>query len=168
MPGKIGTMFVQFGQILVICPCCGEISRVSDIRLHAKNKYLRTPMDAIEAERARIERANDRLEEQEKALREQARVLGRQRAKERLQEIDPVFSGSGLDPQDVKVIFDPVDYIVFDGMAQKDIRRVLLLASAPQDRETERVYASLEKTIKNGNIDFKTLQVADDGALRLH
>src|SRR5438045_3787825 len=36
----------------------------------------------------------------------------------------PVFSGSGYDPQDVKVMFDPVTYVVFHGMSQGDVTEV--------------------------------------------
>jgi hypothetical protein len=32
-----------------------------------------------------------------------------------LRKIDPIFRGAGFDMQDVRVVFNPVTYVVFDG-----------------------------------------------------
>jgi predicted Holliday junction resolvase-like endonuclease len=167
MRANVGTIFVQFGEILGICPCCGDIFRLSDARPFVENKRLRTPMDDIEAERRRIERAEDLLCEQEEGLRDKARAAGRRQAKKRLKQIDPIFSGAGLDPQDVKTIFDPVEYVVFQGMNGDEIKRVLFVAHIAESKASERIQNSLQKTIARGNIDFKTLQIKHDGALHL-
>jgi hypothetical protein len=81
MPNNIGAIFVQLGQVLGICPCCGDIFRVSDTRPFMKNRPLRTPMDDIEAARERIERIEDSLYEKEDAFREKARAAGKKEAK---------------------------------------------------------------------------------------
>jgi predicted Holliday junction resolvase-like endonuclease len=39
------------------------------------------------------------------------------------------FSGSGYDPHDVKVIFDPVAYVAFNGMSLEHLREIVLLAA---------------------------------------
>ena len=132
-----------------------------------KNRPLRTPMDDIEAERARIERTEDLLFEKEDGFREKARAAGKKEAKKRLKQIDPIFSGTGLDVQDVKVIFDPVEYVVFQGMNGETIKRVLFVAHAPRSKASETIQNSLRKTIKNGDMYFQTLQIERDGALQL-
>jgi predicted Holliday junction resolvase-like endonuclease len=92
---------------------------------------------------------------------------GKRRPKKRLKQIDPIFSGAGLDVQDVKVIFDPVEYIVFQGMNSESIKRVLFVAHAPRSKTSELIQSSLRKTIKNGDMHFQTLQIERDGALQL-
>ena len=78
---------------------------------------------------------------------------------QRRRKIDPIFSGSGYDPQDVKVMFHPVTYVVFDGMAQGKVTQVQLLATPPQNDTSEQVQSSIEQTVNQGNFEFRTLRV---------
>ena len=48
-----------------------------------------------------------------------------------------MFSGAGYDPQDVKVIFDPVTYVIFHGMSGNNLEEIVLMANPPEDGATE-------------------------------
>ena len=51
---------------------------------------------------------------------------------ESCQKIDPVFTPRRLNPDDAKVLFHPIDFVVFDGMKNADqVKRIVLL-----DRES--------------------------------
>ena len=163
----LGDIFGQFNHIFGICPCCGEPFRLNDARPHIRDRYPRSVFDDIDSEEERIDRAVERLEEQEMLLRAKAKEAGLKQAKKRLQKIDSVFSGARLDPQDVKVIFDPVEYVVFDGMKGGELRRILLLGHPPTSRPRELLLKSIEQTIEKGNISFKTLRILEDGGLNL-
>ena len=76
-----------------------------------------------------------------------------------------MFSGAGYDPQDVKVIFNPVTYVVFDGMSQRKLKTIQLLATPPQNGATERMQSSIEGAISRGNVEFRTLRVDDRGRI---
>lgn len=72
-------------------------------------------------------RAEERFEEQEDAIRQEAQERGRRRLPRLLRKAESIFSVRGYYPQDVKSLFDPVDFIIFDGMNRhKDVRRVVL------------------------------------------
>jgi predicted Holliday junction resolvase-like endonuclease len=91
---------------------------------------------------------------------------GLQATKRLLRKIDPVFSGAGYDPpQDVKVLFNPVTYVVFDGMSQRKLSKIELLARSPQNRATERIQNSIEQALSRGNVEFRTLRVDDRGRI---
>jgi predicted Holliday junction resolvase-like endonuclease len=92
-------------------------------------------------------------------------TAGLRTAKKLLKKIDPVFSGAGYDPQDVKVIFDPVTYVVFNGMSRRKLRDILLLAKPPENIATERLHSSIQGAIQKGNLEFKTLRVDDEGTV---
>jgi len=57
------------------------------------------------------------------------------------------------------VIFNPVNYVVFDGLAGRSLKRILLRARPPDDGKTERLHRSIEVSVDKGNIGFKTLRV---------
>ena len=74
-------------------------------------------------------------------------------------------TGSGYDPQDVKVIFNPVTYVVFDGMSQRKLKNIQLLARPPQNGGMERPHTSIEQAVKRGNVEFRTLRVDTQGRI---
>ena len=90
---------------------------------------------------------------------------GLQATKRLLRKIDPVFSGAGYDPQDVKVIFNPVTYVVFDGMSQRNLSKIELLVRSAQNRAAERVQNSIEQAINRGNVEFRTLRIDNTGSV---
>ena len=120
-------------------------------------------VDTLRAAESRLDRAEDNLSIVENALRVASAKAGLRKAKRLLRKIDPVFSGAGYDPQDVKVIFDPVTYVVFDGMSKGALSEITLLATPPADSATEDLQSSIARTIKNGNFEFKTLLVDNEG-----
>jgi len=165
MTRNLGKTFADLGHILGVCPCCGELFYLSEARPYLAGKPPLSILDRIRNTERQLDRQEERLAEVEMALRQKAAAAGLRTAKRLLKKIDPVFSGAGYDPQDVKVIFDPVTYVVFNGMSRDNLRDIVLLARAPESTAAERLHASINRSIKNGNIEFRTLRVDDTGNL---
>jgi predicted Holliday junction resolvase-like endonuclease len=165
MSARIGEIFGALADIMGVCPCCGELFYLSETRPYYEGEKPRSPLDKLRAEERRLEEAQQRLDELEWKLRERAAKTGRRAAKRLLRKIDPVFSGSGYDPQDVKVLFHPVTYVLFHGMAQGAVTEVQLLASAPQNEAAELIQNSIDRAIRAGNVEFRTLRVDATGAV---
>jgi predicted Holliday junction resolvase-like endonuclease len=134
---------------------------------HARRPALKpaSDLDRLRADERRLEEAEEKLDEIESDLRETAARAGLKATKRLLRKIDPVFSGAGYDPQDVKVIFNPVTYIVFDGMSQRKLNRIQLLAKLPENGAAERMQNSIAQAIKRGNVEFRTLRVDSRGGI---
>lgn len=164
-PSDVGRLLREFGEILCLCPHCGEVNRLSDLRLSTRGVPKRTALDLLDDEDERLAKAEDRLDAREQELRAVASAAGAKAAKKRLRRIDPVFSGSGLDPQDVKLIFDPVEYVVFRGDAARDIREILLVAEPPSSSASERAKDSVAAAVRKGNVEFATLRVTEEGGI---
>jgi predicted Holliday junction resolvase-like endonuclease len=163
-PG-LAKLFGELGQLMGVCPCCGELFYVSEARPFYDAQKPRSVLDGLREEEHRLDRAEEKLDEIETDLREAAARAGLQATKRLLRKIDPVFSGSGYDPQDVKVIFNPVTYVVFDGMSQRKLRSIQLLARPPENVTTERMQNSIEQAIDRGRVELRTLRVDDRGRL---
>jgi predicted Holliday junction resolvase-like endonuclease len=76
-----------------------------------------------------------------------------------LKKIDAVFSGARYDPQDVKVLFSPITYVVFRAYGGK----VCLLSVQAADKATERFHQSIDHAVVHGNYDFRVLRVDRQG-----
>lgn len=158
-------IFGDLGHILAVCPCeeCAELFYLSEARLYLQGSQPHSILDDLRAAESRLERAEERLSTMEAELRQTAAKAGLRTAKRLLRKIDPVFSGAGYDPQDVKVIFDPITYVVFDGMSKGATSEIVLLGKPPEDTATERLQNSIQRAIKIGNVEFRTLRVDNDG-----
>lgn len=159
----LGNMFNDLGHIIGVCPCCQRLFYLSEAHPYLAGQQPRSIVDKLRAAEQRLEAAEEKLGEMEAALREKASEAGLKTAKKLLRKIDPVFSGSGYDPHDAKVIFDPVTFVVFNGMSKKKLRDIVLLARPPETRTTERLCKSIDRAITNGNLEFKTLHVDEAG-----
>src|SRR5260370_42048728 len=118
MSSEIATIFSVFGEILGVCPCCGELFYLSEARPYLEGTRARSIIDELRSEERRLHLDKEQFDEIKKELHEQFKKAGLKATKNALEEIDAVFSGAGYDPQDVKVIFDPVPYVIFHGMSR--------------------------------------------------
>jgi predicted Holliday junction resolvase-like endonuclease len=163
MAREAAKFFAELSQIAGICPDCKQVFRLSDARLYRHARPLPSVLDSLEKEQAAIDRALDRLETAEEELRAQARVAGLNHARRRLRKIDGMFSKLRLNPHDAKVLFDPVDFVVFDGMAKGSLRKLILLSRPPSTKAEEKVCRSVENVVASGNFAFKTVRLSNDG-----
>jgi predicted Holliday junction resolvase-like endonuclease len=165
MRAGIGEIFGALAHLMGVCPCCGELFYVSEAHPYYEGHKPHSSLDKLRAEQSRLEEAEQRLDDLEGELRERAARAGLRATKRLLRKIDPTFSGSGYDPQDVKVIFNPVTFVVFNGMSQRELKSIQLLTMPPQNQASEQVQSSIEQAVSRGNIEFRILRVDDRGAV---
>lgn len=163
-------------EVLAICPCCGEIFRLVEGKFIFPQKrpeaceYLE--LIALEQklsdEEDRLTSAEERFKESLRAQREKFVELGRKQAKKKLKKIDPTFSARDIDPQDVKVIFNPVEYLIFHGLnSEEGVDLVEFVSRSPESRAEETIVECIEKTIRDGDVEFETLHMRDDGSFEI-
>ena len=115
----------------------------------------------------RLSTAEERFTEKLSQQRDALVVQGRRKAKRRLRKIDPVFSARGIDPQDVKVVFEPVEYVIFHGLNSTGVTSLEFVSRPPETRSQEVTVTSVDAAIRNGNVEFETLHLRDDGSLEV-
>ncbi len=152
--------------IFGLCPCCGEIFRLSDCRVYLRTKPQKDWMDILESKDNRLNRKEEKIDEIEEALREKARAAGRRMARRAITRIDPVFAPRHLNADDAKVLFHPVDYVVFCGMKDSGIvKEIVLLDRKAEAPKRRRVQRSIEKVVEAGKYDWLTVRVQNDGTI---
>ncbi len=83
-----------------------------------------------------------------------------------IKRVDPVFTPRKLNPDDAKVLFHPIDYLVFNGMKAGAVRNLILLDRKGETKERISLQNSVEKVIERGNYEWRTLRVEDDGTVK--
>jgi predicted Holliday junction resolvase-like endonuclease len=124
-------------------------------------------MDKLDLESQRIDKVEERIEEKQEAMREKGREKGRKEASRLIRKIDRVFTPRKLNPDDAKVVFHPIDYVVFNGMKDgSSIKNIVLLDRITNSPDHRNLQKSIEKTIERGNYDWLTLRVLGDGSIK--
>jgi len=153
-------------QLFGVCPCCGDIFRVSDTKVFIKQKPKLDWMDKLDASSRRIDNQEKKLSEAEEDIRAEARENGRKEAQKAIRKVDKIFRPNRLDPDDAKVMFHPIDYVVFNGMKQKQaIKNIVLLDREVKDRGLKSLQKSIEKTVETEKYEWITIHVTEDGEI---
>ena len=167
MKSPLVATFRDFRGILGVCPCCGELFRLTDLKMSYRARPKMTWLDELQAAEHRQQRAEERFGEQEREIRDRARERGRRQLPHLLREAEPVFACRGYWPQDVKPLFEPVDYIIFAGLsAATSVTRIVLFDGPAHSRVRERIQTSIERALTAGNYEWRTVRMGKDG--RIH
>lgn len=158
--------FHEFQNILVVCPGCGEIYRLSELKIFYRGKVKHTWLDNLRAKEQKVERMEEKLEEEREQIKAEAQEKGRKQLPKLLRKCLPVICAHGYYPQDVKALFDPIDFVVFDGMNLKQkVKQVVLFDGPPADKRREKIQTYIKAAIKKGNYDWHTVKLDDEGRI---
>jgi hypothetical protein len=65
--------FQEFRKILCICPCCGDIVRISDLKLKIKDAKGGTWLDAFDKQMLEHQRLEEKFENEKAGIRRKLR-----------------------------------------------------------------------------------------------
>jgi len=102
------------------CPCCGEPILLRDAGLFYLDDF---PPEAEELYKQRLEG----LKAQEKEIRERRKEISRESEKKTvavnigyiLERIAPCMKDFCFEKNDCRSLFDPIDYVIFEGLTRK-------------------------------------------------
>jgi predicted Holliday junction resolvase-like endonuclease len=153
-------------KIFGICPHSGQFFRLSECKLYLKTKPQRDWLDKLDSRNRQLDTLEGQLEEKEESMREKARTRGRRLANLAIRKIDSVFRPCRLNPDDAKVLFHPVDYVVFCGMKQGSrIKKIVLLDRVAISSGHRKVQDSIANAINRKQFEWKTIRVHSDGKI---
>ena len=125
-------------------------------------------MDRLGKEEERLSKIEEKLAEKEDMLREKAREKGRVLAQKKVRRVDPIFHPRRLNPDDSKVIFRPIDYIVFNGMKDGgSIKNIVLLDRETKEGNHRAIQKSIERVVEKESYEWQTLRVQEDGKIKV-
>lgn len=148
------------------CPKCNNFFRLSDSKIFLKKKPVLDWMDEIELEGQKLDTREQEILEKKKELQKEASEKGRRLAQQSVRKIDSVFTPRKLDPDDAKVILNPIDYVVFNGMnTAESIKNIVLLDRQTKPPQHRKIQKSIERVIEREKYEWQTLRVGKDGRI---
>ncbi len=169
MQKEILDFYSSLRHIFGVCPCCGEIFRLSDCKLYQKKKPENDWKEELDKEIDRLDNLEEKILAKIESSKEAARTLGRKNADKLVRKIDKIFLPLNLNCNDCKVIFHPVDFIVFNGMNNNNgdclIKEIMFLDKDNKSGQYLKLQKGIESTVKNKRFDWLTLRVETNGQI---
>src|SRR3954463_14604787 len=91
MQKEVLSFYSSLRHIFGVCPCCGEIFRLSDCKLYQKKKPKTDWKEELDEEIQRLDTLEEKIVEKIEATKEAARILGRKNADKLVRKIDKIF-----------------------------------------------------------------------------
>lgn len=165
---ELSTEFQNFRKILCVCPCCDRIVRVSDLHLYTKGQVETTWLDQFEHDVRLFKSENEEFEKIEEELREKAREKGRKEADKAIRKtIHDAFRKMKINPFDVKPIFYPVEYVVFNGMTKEEtVDKVMFLSRKFCQPNFDTLQQQTEKAIEQRKYSWNLIKLDEEGKMK--
>ncbi len=164
---KLFEEFQQFRQILCICPDCGTIIRVSDLKLKVKGVALKTWLDDYEKKCQAMDKKEENFEEIADKLREDAVKKGRKEAENVFNKaINPTFKLLKFDPFDIKPILNPIDFLVFKDMNKKEtVNDIVFLSKVCNNPILNKLRIQIRNSIQKKKYDWQVARITEKGEI---
>ena len=154
-------------QIFGVCPNTGNVFRLSECHIFVKEKRPEPDwLKKIETEQLRIDIISEKLDDRKNLVAEQAKIIGRKEADNAVRKFDKVFKPKKLNADDSKVIFHPIDYIVFNGMKTGLMKNIILMDRVKETTSEKQIQKSIAKVVEKQNYEWITLRVEDNGDIK--
>lgn len=167
---EILLFFTYQREIFGICPCCGQFFRLSDCKIYKDERKRSDWLARMQREDRKLDLLEEKVNEDLEFYKEQAREKGRKEASRLTRKVDHIFTPMKLNADDAKVIFHPVDFVVFNGMKAaangEGLKNILLLDGEKRSTEAKQIQQSLRKAVEKEQYEWLTLRVNDDGTIQ--
>jgi len=166
MTSELLTTFQSFRTILCVCPCCGELKRVSDLRLRYGGKAPKTWLDTFESKALALAEKEERFEEKEQRLRDEATARGTKKVSAIINKsMDPRIVKMKFNYYDIKLLMHPVDFVVFDGLKDNNLQKITFLSKTTSNPSLSTLRKLVKKAIEKENYSWQVARVDIGGKI---
>jgi predicted Holliday junction resolvase-like endonuclease len=159
--------FQEFRKILCVCPDCGKIVRLSDLKLKTKAKTEDTWLDYYEYRERLLSGKEAEFDAIKGDLRAAAVAEGRKQAEVVFnQAIKQDFRKMKYDPSDIKPVLNPVDFVVFQDMNKKEeITDLVFLSKKLKNPIINKLRTQVKASIKAKNYEWLVARIDNEGKI---
>jgi len=156
--------FNKLKKILCLCPECQYIMRLSDLHLRSTGAAPKTWLDDYEFDKNKVEQKEDKFDQEKQKIKEDATARGRLQVQKIVKKsLDENFAKLNFNPYDVKPLNHPIDFVVFNGNHNKDLKDVTLLTYKNTNPNLEKLHQGIAKAIEQKEYDWKVVRISNDG-----
>jgi predicted Holliday junction resolvase-like endonuclease len=138
-------------QMAGYCPSCRDIFRLSEVELFYIPDRKRDFLSKIRKKESDL--AQRVMDERNDAIkRSRSALMG-----SLVETVRPFLPGFKHHPSDLRGIWDPVDYISFNGLATRDVESITFLEVKTGRSNLNGIERSIQQAIDRGRVTFETV-----------
>ena len=187
--GNIGSLldfYKHEKQIFGRCPHCREPFRLSDVKLTYGKEPPKDLLTRLISERDQLERDLEEVEnkindinerwhekievEVDKRLKGKVKEIQKLSVKKSresqlgktLEKIAPLLPGFDHHPYDVRPIFDPVDFVVFDGYFTEEVTDITFVEFKTGQSKKSHIQKSIQNAIQKKRVHFEERRISNE------
>ncbi|MCK4456294.1 MAG: hypothetical protein KAW39_00985 [Thermoplasmata archaeon] len=156
--------FFETGQeIYGVCPCCSEIFRVSEMQIFYGKEPPVDWLGRLRDREGKLEESKKLFEQDKKRIIEKAIEQSLAiRIGKTLEHIAPIIPQLGHHPSDVRALFNPIDYVAFNGMFEKkDIDNISFIEIKTGKSSLTTIQRRIRDAINDGRVEWKLYNITD-------
>ena len=159
--------FQEFRKILCVCPDCGKIVRLSDLKLKTKKETDTTWLDYYEYRERLVSSREAEFDAIKGELRKEARIEGRKQAEVVFNNaIKQDFRKMKYDHTDIKPVLNPVDFVVFQDMNKKEeITDLVFLSKKLKNPIINKLRTQVKNSIKKKKYEWMVARIDNEGKI---
>ncbi|HEY5587551.1 MAG TPA: Holliday junction resolvase-like protein [Candidatus Paceibacterota bacterium] len=148
-------------KIFGICPNTKRIFRLSECHIYTSKKIEHDWLQKINDKQEKLRRLIKKFHEKEGL---ELNIAGKKQAHKIIKKIDKIFTPNKYDIRDSFGIFDPIDFIIFNGMEKGKVKSVVLFDRYKKEAERE-IQDSIKEVVEKRRYKFQTLRINDNGKI---
>jgi len=142
------------------CPECGRVTPTSKADLFTAD----APSVRGDAHRLGLVELIEGLTDELRRLKDKperiARIVKSVNVGKIVERFAPILPGFDLDPADCRGLFDPIDYVVFHGLAEHDVTRIEFLDVKSGRARLGAVQRLIRAAVEAGRVEMHVLEEA--------
>lgn len=147
---------LENGDFMAECPCCGEPMKLKDAGLFYLDDFTEDATDLFS-------QYSTDLKERRKALREKRKNISARSeiATETInlgkifERLCPSLKKFAFDKNDCRSLFDPIDYVIFEGLADGgNVSRIIFSEIKTGRASLQRKQKQIKELVEDGKVEF--------------
>ena len=112
-----------------------------------------------------VEERENKLKAEASKLRAKSVARGQKKVKTIVQKSLQNASLKKYNPYDIKPILHPVDFVIYNGNNDKQIKEIIFLSKKSEMSDLRQLQESIHECVKNKNYDFRETKVSNSGGI---
>ncbi|NLD46225.1 MAG: hypothetical protein GX660_03360 [Clostridiaceae bacterium] len=144
------------GQFYIMCPCCDEKIRLKDAGLFFLDEFTDEAKVAYDEEMAKLKELEKDLRNRKKQIPEKSQIVTKSvNIGFILERLAPCLKGFCFDRNDCRSLFDPIDYIIFEGLRNSGkVSRLIFTDIKTGNAQLKKNQREIKNLVENKKVDL--------------
>ncbi len=154
---------LEDGGVMAECPCCGEPMRLRDAGLFFLDDFTEDAADLYQELKSEQRQRRKELRARRKSIpldsevRTTAVNIGNI-----LERLCPALDGFRFQKNDCRSLFDPIDYVIFEGLSEKDkVSRIIFSEIKTGRARLSAKQRQIRDAVEAGKVEFDTYEMGE-------